>query len=454
MKLHPAVLMLLVWLGGIAIFFILPFQLEEGRVMTLYGFLILALFIAVFCGGALAAARPQPQRPRKANVTVDFRLTDRVLITAGVIAVLASLMDVQGRNVLDLADAYQARSDRAGALMAGSSQSDSTIWFQIAFLTYPASYVYIVREVGFRARPLVWRLVLFGLAPAVLSALAMGGRSPLLYALMMLIFGFGLRKYLFKQDARKAMVPRARTGSPATARRKPFKLGAAGKAGVAILVGAALVYFVQVFFTRADVVGGVDTMFGVASTSWGVNFNGRFSDIIFGVFGPDGAYLIFIFAWYMVQGLLISNVIFTEYDGAMLFGGYGIDLVSALMRRVNGDFLGQGYAVLLDLNTYGFFPSAFGALYVDLGLFGLIPCLIWGWLAGKVYGKIKLGEDPRWLLIAPFVVLGVSFSLINTPIGFSNGFVTHIWMVVAFLTARPLLRQPAGAATSARAPQR
>jgi len=34
---------------------------------------------------------------------------------------------------------------------------------------------------------------------------------------------------------------------------------------------------------------------------------------------------------------------------------------------------------------------------------------------------------------------------INTPIGFSNGFVTHLWMIAAFLTARPSLRAPASA---------
>jgi cell division protein FtsX len=106
--------MLFVWLGCIATFYILPFQLE-GRIMSLYGFMILILFIGVFCLGALAAARPQPQQPRPANLWVDFQLTDRVLMFAGVVAILASLLDIQGRNLFDLADAYQVRSDRAGA---------------------------------------------------------------------------------------------------------------------------------------------------------------------------------------------------------------------------------------------------------------------------------------------------------------------------------------------------
>jgi hypothetical protein len=173
MKFHPAVLMLMVWTGCIAAFYILPFQLE-GRVMTLYGFMILMLFIATFCTGALVAARPQLQRPRPTDIAIDFRLTDRILMVAAIIAILGALLDVQGRNVLDLADAYQARSDRAGALLAGG-ESESTLWFQLAFLTYPAGYVYIVREVAFRARPVLWRIGVFGMAPVVLTSLAMGG---------------------------------------------------------------------------------------------------------------------------------------------------------------------------------------------------------------------------------------------------------------------------------------
>jgi hypothetical protein len=438
MRLHPAVLMLFVWLGCVATFYILPFQLE-GRVMTLYGFMILILFIGVFSLGALAAARPQPQQPRPANLWVDFQLTDRVLMTAGVVAILASVLDIQGRNLFDLAEAYQVRSDRAGALLAGD-RSESTIWFQFAFLTYPAGYVYIVREVAYRARPLMWRIAAFGLAPVVLSSLAMGGRAPLFYALVMLIYGFALRKQLFRKQATPS---RARTAAMAgRARRKPFKLSGPAKAGIGLLGAVMGIYFVQVFSTRADVAGGLDAMFGVAELRWGVSFNGFLSGVLFSLFGTDGTYMIFIFAWYLVQGFVMSNAIFSDYESSMLFGGYGVDLVAALLRRLNGEFIANGYADLLHMNVYGFLPSAFGSLFVDLKFFGLIPCLIWGWVAGKAYGMVRQGRDPRWLMTVPFITVGIFFSLINTPIGFSNGLVTHIWLVAAFLTARVANRPP------------
>lgn len=441
MKYHPAVLMLIVWALCIGAFYILPFQLEN-RVMSLSGFLVLCLFIATFCFGALLAARPQPQRPRRQDVVINFVLVDRMLMAIGIIAVFSAIMDTQGRNVLDLADAYQVRSDRAGALMAGR-QSDSSIWFQIAFVTYPAGYIYLIREIAFRARPVLWKIGLYGLAPVVLTSLAMGGRAPLFYALLMILYGFSLRKQLFPDPVKVRRPPAARRtmatplGRP---RRKPFRLGAPAKAGIGMLGLIMAVYFVQVFIARADVAGGVDSMFGVASQSWGVNFNGRGSGLFFALLGSDGTYMVFVFVWYLVQGFVMSNTVFTSYDGPALLGVYGIDLVSALMRRVNGEFVASGYADLGQLNVYGFLPSAFGSLYVDLKYFGLIVCAGWGWLAGLVYKRVKEGVDPRWVMAVPFVTLGICFSTIGTPIGFSNGLVTHAWLVAAMVLAKVNLR--------------
>lgn len=437
MRYHPAVQMVFVWLICIVAFFVLPFQLEN-RVMSLYGYLILFLFIAVFCTGALIAARPQKQQPRNPAITLDFRLADRVLITAAVIAVLASLIDTQGRNLLNLADAYEVRSATAGALMTGG-ESESTIWFQLAFLTYPAAYVYLVREIAYRNRPILWRVGLFGLAPIAMTALAMGGRSPLLYALIMIIYAFNLRKQLFpKTKVQRGPSPSALRAPPRVRARRSFKLGAPAKAGIAAFGAILLVYFMQVFLTRATISGGVDAMFGVAGQSWGVNFNGPGSNLLFQLLGPEGAYLVFVSFWYLLQGLVMSNTLFTSYDGPMLFGVYGVDLIGAAARRLNGEFVANGYAYLGALNVYGFLPSAFGTLYVDLKLFGLIPCLIWGWLAGKVYGLVKLGRDPRWVMAVPFIVVGILFSIVGTPVGFSNGLVTHLWLISVLVLVKPI----------------
>ncbi|MCS6627371.1 hypothetical protein N0B44_31130 [Roseibacterium beibuensis] len=452
MRYHPAVLMVMVWAACMGLFYILPFQLEN-RVMTLYGFLILTLFIAVFCGGALAASRPQGQRPPRKDVTVDFQLADRALMAAAIIAILGALADTAGRNIFDLAASYEIRSDRAGDLMAGRG-SASSIWFQIAFVTYPAGYVFIVREVAFRAHPAPWRIGLFGLLPVVMASLAMGGRAPLFYALLMLVYGFALRQRTFPAaavPARRSVAAAAGPGMPAPPRRRPFRLNAPAKIGIGFIGLVMLVYFIQVFAARADVAGGIDAMFGVAGGQWGVNFNGPGSNLFFSVLGPDATYMVFVFVWYWIQGFVMSNAVFSSYEGPALLGVYGVDLVSALIRRVNGEFVANGYAHLGHINVYGFLPSAFGALYVDLKFFGLLVAGGWGWLTGWVYRKVKQGLDPKWVMAVPFITLGILFSTIGTPIGFSNGLVTHFWLVVTLILARTIVTgRPAAAAPVAR----
>lgn len=439
MKFHPAGLMLMVWAVCIGAFYILPFQLES-RVMTLYGLMILALFLAVYCAGAISVTGVLAQKPIRPGVVVDFRLTDRILIAVALVALIASFLDVQGRDLLNLSDSYEVRSDRASGLLS-AAESASTIWFQIAFVTSPAAYIYVIREVAFRPRPILWRLVLFGFLPVLMGSLAAGGRNPLFYVLLAAGFAYLQRKLIFPRGA-----PGAKTARTKRPRRRIFKLNLVSRVILGVVVTVMGVYFARVFLVRADVVGGVDAMFGIAGSSWGVNFNGPLSNIFFALLGPDLTYLVFVFAWYVVQGFVMSNTLFTSYDGPMMWTAYGVDLSSAVVRRTNSEFLANGFAHLLGLNTYGFLPSAFGSLYVDFKFLGLLPCLFWGWMSGVVYKEVKRARDPRWLMVAPVFTIGILLSVINTPIGFSNGLVTHIWLIVAFLSARVLAR-PAPPAT-------
>lgn len=463
MKIHPALLMVLTWGGAFALFFILPFNLV-GRTMTLYGLMVQALFIGAFCAGALLASRPFPQARHDPGVKIDWRSADRILMLTTSIAILVFLIDLEGKNIFDLASAYSERSDRATALLNGAA-SDSTIWFQIGFLLYPSSYVYLVREIGFQPRPKLWRMGVFGVLPSLLAALSMGGRAGLLFTIIYAVVGYLVRQHVFPpaprrkapaalrhaQSLHRNQSPPATPGAPPVLRPRPaprrkgaLKLGMGSKLTLGVLASLSMVYFIQVFVTRAEGGGGIEAIFGRIGLNWGISFDGRFSNLYYALFGVEGTYLIFVFAWYAIQGIVMSNAIFTDYEGPMLLGTYGIDLASAVMRRVNGDFVGDGFAHLLNINVYGFLPSSFGSLYIDLKFFGLIPCLIWGWLAGFVYRKIRSGADPRYLLLSPFIVVGILFSLNNTPIGLSNGLMLHFWLLLAFFMARTVRTGPAG----------
>ncbi|GAA0645354.1 O-antigen polymerase [Brevundimonas lenta] len=450
MKFHPAVLMLLTWASAYVLFFVLPFTLE-GRYMSLYGSLIQAVFLGTFCAGALVASRPSHQYPRNPAATTDFRMSDRLLMVGCSIAIGVLAIDMfESGNLLDLAASYAQRSDRATDLLRGAA-SDSSIWFQIGFLFYPAGYVYTVREIAFRPRPAPWRIALFGMAPSVMAALAMGGRGPLFFLIVFAVYAYALRRQVFPKaqkpvrrvGVRHGHAPARAAGPPMRKGRSPFRFGPGFKIAMGIVGTIFMIYFVQVFITRADGIGGVEMMFGAVGQRWGVSFNGHFSNVFYSLLGVEGTYMVFVFAWYWLQGIVMSNQIFTDYNGPMLLGTYGIDLVSAAMRRINGEFVADGFDRLLRMNVYGFVPSAFGSLYVDFKFFGLLPCFAWGWLTGVVYRNVKHGVDPRWLLLVPFVSVGIVMSLNNTPIGLSNGLMLHIWLLGAFFLSRPALRRQA-----------
>lgn len=428
MKYHPASLMLRVWTFCVLTYLILPFQMEN-RTLTVYGFLILGLFLLCFCGGALLVTRPLKQQAPPLNVQVDFSSSDTMLKVVAVISIVAFVYDLIGQGGLNLAESYAVRSGRANDLLIGAA-SDSSLAFQVGFLLYPASYVYMVREVAFRIKPAVWSTLIFGLAPILFAALAMGGRAPILFAVLIVGYSFVMRRLTFGGDSGHL---------PQIASKQS---NIAIKAFLLVFLLLAVRYFVDVFVVRAELSGGAAGMFDVARDTWGVKFDGFLSGLLFSVFGEEYTYLIFIFSWYLVQGLVMSNILFTEYAGPAHLGIYGIDIAAAAARRINGDFVAERFGALLQLNTYGFLPSAFGSLYVDLFFFGLIACLIWGWLAGLVYRRVKQADDPRWILLVPFVNIGIFFSLINTPVGFSNGFVIYLWLLIVFFRSKTVVCMP------------
>lgn len=417
MRLHPGLFMLIVWSLCATAFFVLPFQLLTWEV-SLRGALLFILFILVFVFGTVlypvAKYRVRQNRFRR----VDFSYADLFLKIICVVAIFACLMDILGGNALDLTEAYSERSERAGDLLRGNASS-SSIAFQISFITYPAAFVFIVRRIVFDIKVKFLQILLFGYTPIVLAMLSMGGRAPLLYAIIISVLALLTRKHM-NRDVKFGVK----------------KLSFITKCIALAIPIIAMSYFVAVFLVRAETAGGGPEMLKLAETVWGVGFKGPYSEVFYFIFSEEVVYLIFAFVWYLVQGLVMSNVILTSYDGPMQMGIYGIDLVAALMRRLDGETVGIYFNTLFELGTYGFLPSAFGSLYVDLGYGGYFIVFIWGALVGMVYQKIRKNSDGRWFLLAPFIVMGLIFSVINTPLGFTNGFMTHFYLLIAFFMSR------------------
>lgn len=426
MKYHPAVFMVMIWGAALLAFLALPFELTF-RSISLEGMIVLIIFILVFCLGALLRTAYTPQHPVTPPDDLRTKKADIMLKVLASIACLTMGYEALTGGALNLGAAYSQRSDQAQALLHGGLSQSSSI-FKIGFLCYPASYVYLARAIILKRKPSILAIIVFGMLPGVLTGLAMGGRSPMVSTIAYAYLAYRTRLVIFPPKDRSDM-PRARRIHPL------IKVAAVG------MMFIAFQYFVQVFIARAEVVGGADVMLGIVATQWGVTFSGPGAVAMIDIIGPVATYLVFVFVWYLIQGIVMSNALFTAYDGEPLFGVYGIDIMSAVMRRVDPVGVSDKFNYLLGLETYGFLPSAFGTLFVDFLYVGIILAGVWGWLAAVVYRNIRRGRDPRWFLFAPFITFGILFSLVNTPLGFSNGFVTHFWMVVTFMLMRPPRRK-------------
>lgn len=417
MTLHPATLMVRTWLVCVLIFVVLPFDLV-GREVTAYGFAILALFIGTFLAGGFTASPPLQAMPPAIKAQIDLRLVDRFLIPASVLASASLLFDFSQQGFLDLSASFIERNNRATALMTGSDIGGS-VFFQIGFLLFPAAYVYAVRVISLETKINFLKLGIYGFLPPVLIGLTTGGRGSLLYGLIICYFALRTRRRMMNSASRERK------------RINPLMLL------LGMVVGlVSLNYFVQVFVVRVEGFGGIENAMDHAARNWGVSFEGGRAAFMRSTIGEGNTYLVFIFSWYISQGLIISNEIFSFYTSPPAFGIYGIDLITALVRRIDGDIVASRLFGLLDLNIYGFLPSAYGSIFVDLRFWALPLVFLWGYLAGLVYRRGRESTELRWLIAAPFITAGIIFSPLNTPLGFNNGLVTHLWLIVALLASR------------------
>ena len=419
MRWHPALSMTLVWLLCTAGFGLLPFHLVE-RELTWHGGLMQIILIGGFCAGSLMVSSLRSSDENHHQSPINLSLAERLMMAVSAIATIALLFDAHGRDIFDLAASYDARSSSADALLKGE-KSESSIWFQIAFVTYPAAYVFTALHLLYAPRIQPLRLILLGLAPFFLASMVIGGRMPIFYGLLLAWLAFRQRR-------------RMRTDSSG-------HLASTGNSTLApiariLLAGAALAYFAKVFLVRAESAGGAESMFEVAQERWGIAFSGPMADVMFSWLGMELSYLIFIFVWYGVQGLVIGNELLYSYAEPAQWGAYGVDLFSALLRRVDPERLASGFDALMDLGAYGFFPSAWGSLFVDFRYGAIAVAVIWGGLAGLTYLRIVSNKRRDWEVIGPFISIGILCSTINTPLGFTNGLVTHFWLLVAFLALR------------------
>ena len=411
--------MLGTWVTAVVLFLLFPFKLVDRTIST-SGYVLAFAFLFVFCIGAWLKTirRPPHAQKRPAFEMVCNVRARRYLAMFSTIAIASMIIEIYNNDFLNLGSAYQIRSSRGQALLHGAA-SDSSIFFKISFLIFPVGVVYLCQELLFSEKPSTVSLCFFGLFPSLLSSLTLGGRATLFNA-----FALFVLTYLLRDKPTQ------------TAHFFSIKKIILWILSVILSIGFAI-YFLEVFFQRAEALGGPVSLLSTTGENWGVNYEPEAYENFTYYIGQSGAFIIFLLAWYLTQGIIISLTIFSNYDEVAMFGVYGVDLLSAVARRLDPDWTSGAFGSLLNMNVYGFYPSALGSLYIDFKLFGLFFCFLWGWFCGLVFLRYKYPRDYRWHLIAPFMIFGIIMSLVNTPVGYSNGIVTYFWLFIAF----GLLRQ-------------
>jgi hypothetical protein len=85
--------------------------------------------------------------------------------------------------------------------------------------------------------------------------------------------------------------------------------------------------------------------------------------------------------------------------------------------------------------VYGFFPTAWGAAFIDFGLVGaIIYILVWGVVAGWSAAGRKHSDLMTPLLLLVFVLASILLSLVQGPLGMANSALVLVSLVLTGLT--------------------
>ena len=130
---------------------------------------------------------------KNVRTRLNFTIFDNALKFFCLVTIAVYFIEILINGNLNLSTAYQIRSGQAQALLYGDA-SGSSLWFKIGFLTYPASYIYLVKEIVCVKRIKLARIIVFGLLPAVLAGLALGGRAQIFNVIAYSILAWFVRR--------------------------------------------------------------------------------------------------------------------------------------------------------------------------------------------------------------------------------------------------------------------
>ncbi len=111
-------------------------------------------------------------------------------------------------------------------------------------------------------------------------------------------------------------------------------------------------------------------------------------------------------------------------------------MLSPLLRVFfpNNQLVETMEAELRAATIYGFFPTVWGAAFIDFGLVGaIIYTLVWGGVAGSSAAGSKHSDLMTPLLLLVFVLASILLSVVQGPLGMANSALVLVSLVVTGL---------------------
>ena len=414
---HPGKLMFAFWLLVYAVYLAAPIHQEPA--VSVAGLLFVWGLLTLFYVGTVLGAASVIRRSTPAILTArpfsDLARQTGLVLSVGIVGAVLSLSEkLASIELFDLLGAAELRAERAQELLA-AVQLTSPLLSGLGFLCYPAGFVglvatmvsYETQSKSVRLLALTYISILFALT------IVSGGRSTIL----VLIIFIGLAAYVRRYRG-LPIIPRST--------RLRYLLSA-----LCILFVA---YSTAIWQVRSSLnEGSHDAFFEHAELVWGVAPTKTLEDIGLALGGPSSTQSIMSTIFYFTQSVSIVERILTMSEVPVMLGAYHIDIVAAAMRAYPAatDFLADGYSELLDANVYGFFAGAWGALFIDFGLFGAaFGAVVWGWLAGRSFREARSDTEGRPTVMYVFWMYSVLISFVSPPLGFANSAITLFWFVV------------------------
>ncbi|MEH2532796.1 hypothetical protein V1277_000820 [Bradyrhizobium sp. AZCC 1588] len=138
--------------------------------------------------------------------------------------------------------------------------------------------------------------------------------------------------------------------------------------------------------------------------------------------------------FYLTHGVRTIDIVWHARDKfTPKWGVYEIGVLSPLLRVFfpNNQQVEALEAELKSTMIYGFFPTVWGAAFIDFGLIGaIIYILIWGVVAGWSAAGNKRCDLMTPLLLLVFVLASILLSVVQGPLGMANSALVLVSTVV------------------------